>query len=404
MEIFVARQPIFNRNREIFAYELLFRDGLRNAYPNVDGDLASYQTLSHSFLNIGLDQLTGGRQAFVNFTQDLLEAQIPTMFPSDRLVIEILETVRPVQNLVAACEKLVEQGYTVVLDDFVLREDYDDLIDLATIVKVDFLQQSLDEIKKIVSSLRRSNLIWLAEKVETYETFEHAIAMGFSFFQGYFFSKPEVIQSRDIVPTKMRLLEIVSEANNVEVDISRLEELIKSDVSLSYKLLRRINAAFFKRAEDITSIKQAIVALGIDQVRSFIALVVASELATDKPHELFKTCVIRGVFCEVLGDKARYRGDRSELFMLGLLSLIDAMLDKDMQAILKGLPLSTGLKTALLDRKGELALHLQMIEAYEKGAWEKCSHLAKTLNIDMDTVAAVYLEALEWADNTLSTG
>jgi EAL and modified HD-GYP domain-containing signal transduction protein len=235
MDIFVARQPIFDRQRRIQAYELLFREGPTNAFPGLDGDTASAKVLTESFLGIGLDRLTGGRKAFVNFTEGLLRRAVPAMFPRDQIVVEVLETVAPRPELVAACRDLVARGYTLALDDFIYREELRPLLDLASIVKIDFRDGGEARVRETLDRLDGRPVRRLAEKVETEAEFARAAAMGFDLFQGYFFSRPEMVRGREIESSQASLFRVLAEVNRPDADVGRLEALFKTDLAMAYE-------------------------------------------------------------------------------------------------------------------------------------------------------------------------
>jgi c-di-GMP-related signal transduction protein len=401
MEIYIARQPIFNKNKKLYGYELLFRDGLSNAFPDIDGDTATSKLLSNSFFSIGMNQLTSGKTAFINFPQGLLLNKIPLMFPSEKMMVEILEDVDPNEQVISACSDIAKAGYSLALDDFVLKNEMQPLIDLADIIKIDFMLTPIDEIQKTVNHFKDNNIKLLAEKIETYEEFEKALSMGFMYFQGYFFSKPEIISGKEIASSKITLLQIVGEANKKDCSFENLEKLINRDVSISYKLLRYINSAFFKRACEISSIKHAIVLLGEMEVKRFISMVATAELASDKPDELVRTSIIRARLCELLGLHSQNGVEISELFLMGLFSLIDAMLDNNMEDIMQSLPLSKNIKQALLEEKGDLADYLKLVSSYESANWETFSSIISKVNVDEKKLPEFYQEAVSWADSYL---
>ncbi len=401
MEVYVARQPIFHKNKKLYGYELLFRNGLSNAFPDIDGDTATSKLLSNSFYSIGMNQLTAGKTAFINFTQGLLLKKIPMMFPVEKMMVEILEDVDPNEQVINACNDIAAAGYALALDDFVFKRELQPLIELADIIKIDFMLTPIEEIQQMVNRFKGKNVKLLAEKIETYEEFETALSMGFTYFQGYFFSKPEIISGKEIVPSKITLLQIVGEANKKDCSFEKLEKLINRDVSISYKLLRYINSAFFKRAREISTIKHAIVLLGEVEIKRFISMVVTAELASDKPDELVRTSIIRARFCELLGMNSQNGANISELFLMGLFSLIDAMLDKEMGNIMNTLPLSKNIKLALLEEKGELADYLKLVSSYESADWKKFSSMISKININEDNIPEFYQDAVTWADSYL---
>jgi c-di-GMP-related signal transduction protein len=402
MEVYVARQPIFRNNKKIHGYEVLFRDGISNFFPkDVDGRRASSTVLSNTFLSIGLEELTGGPPAFVNFPKELILNRIPLMFPPKSLVIEILEEVEPSEEVVEACRNFVAKGYVIALDDFIYSAGYSKLLSLSKIVKLDFRALPPEQLKSTVKKLAPYGLQLLAEKVETHEEFLQARQMGFSLFQGYFFSKPEVVKGKDTTTPKMSLLQIMAEANKEDVEISKLGAAITRDVAISYKLLRYVNSAFFRRLQDITSIGQAIFMLGENQIRRFISLIAMASLGADKPGELIRASATRAKFCELAGGLDGFKGMSAELFTLGLFSLIDAILDDSMENLMARLPLSDPIKKALVSGSGPIAGFINLASSYEKGDWAEVAATAAALGISESELPRCFMEALAWS-NALS--
>ena len=398
MDVYVARQPIFDRKRNIAAYELLFRDSMSNAFPDIDGDVATSKLLARSFFNIGIEQLTGGKKAFINFTEELLIKQVPTMFPPEDVVVEVLEDVSPGKEVEQACRQIAEKGYVLALDDFIFRDDLRELVALADIIKVDFMLMPIDEIEEMLVNLAEYDVEFLAEKIETYDEYQRSREMGFKYFQGYFFSKPEILKSKDIAPSNIGLLQLMAELSREDCSMEKLEEMVTVDISVSYKLLRYINSAYFRRVQEITSIRQALILLGENGIRQFVMLVTAAELAGNKPNELIRASIIRAKFCELLGQAHGKGVDPSELFLVGLFSMIDAMLDSPMDEIVKKLPFSGAVKSALVDKTGTLAGYLKLVVAYEKGAWDECREFSSEIAVSETILPASYADAVGWAD------
>lgn len=402
MEVYVARQPIFNAEKELFGYELLFREGMSNYFPDVDGSTATSNLLYNSFFTIGIDKIIGDNTAFINFTEDLLVKKLPLMFPPEKVVVEILEDVEPKDEVVAACQEIADKGYSLALDDFFYDEHLESLISLANIIKFDFRATSFEKVSQYIEKLSKHNVILLAEKVETYDEFKIALAMGFNLFQGYFFSKPEILKGRDISSIQMSLLQVMAEVNKDNFEFNKVEKIISRDVGISYKLLRYMNSAYYRRVCEISSIKQAIVLLGERGMRGFVSLIAMSKLAADKPDELVRSSVIRAKFCELI---AQFKGDGldpSELFTIGLFSLIDAILDDTMENLLSKLPLKDEIKKALLEKKGKLYHYLELTIAYQMTEWDNVSKIAKAIGMDELKLPEYFAEAVGWADGLTS--
>lgn len=399
MEVYVARQPVLDRSKNTIGYELLFRGGMTNAFPDIDGDTATSKLLSNSFFSIGIEQITGGKKALINFTQELLIKKLPLMFPREKIMVEVLEDVEPDKEVIDACKEIAKKGYDIALDDFFYKPELEPLIALAKVIKLDFMAASIDEIKDLVEKLSAYDVILLAEKVETYEEFQQALDMGFEYFQGYFFSKPEILKGKDVSPSKITLLQIVAEANKADFSFDELEKLIARDVSISYKLMRYINSAYFRRVQEISSIKHAILLLGEKEVRRFVSLIGMTILASDKPDELTRASIIRARLCELLGKESPADVDISELFTLGLFSHIDAIMDDTIESLMEKLPLSEGIKSALIADEGPLVDFLNLTFSYETGDWEGFNEMVGKIGIEDEKVPKLYMDAVGWADS-----
>ena len=375
---------------------MLFRNGIDNLFPDIDGDIASSTVLSNSFLYIGLEKLTSGKKAFINLTRDLLLKQIPSLFSPAFLYSEILETIEPDASLITVISQMYRKGCHFALDDFVFHTKFKPFMQYADIIKIDIQQTPFDEAKILIDKLEEQSTKFLAEKVETREEYSQAIELGFSYFQGYFFSQPEIIKQKDIAPSQIHLLRIIGELNREDADVNRLENIIKSDVSISYRLLKYMNSAFFNLPNKVTSIKGAILFLGFSEVRKIVSLLAMTTLVEEKPIELIRTSIMRAKLCELVGKADGYHGDSSELFLLGLFSLMDVILDTEMELIVKQLPITDQLKIALIYRKGELAKYLEIVCDHEKGNWDENMMSSKRLNNNLKIED--FVEVIRWTD------
>lgn len=404
MEVHVARQPIFtvpsgpvgllDRAAEVLAgYELLFRDGPNNAFPDIDGDVATSKVLHHSFFAHDFDELVGHTLGFVNFTRELLVKRVPKMFPARRLVVEILETVTPDAEVVEACRELKRLGYHLVLDDFVMAPGMDALLDLAWMVKFDVRSTPIHAIASMIENFKHRDIQFLAEKVETRAELAALRDVGCTWFQGYFFAKPEMVTRTDVAPAKMVLLKLMHEVMRPEQDLAALERLIAADVSMSYKLMRYINSAYFGRPQKIESIRQALVLLGEREVRQIVMLVATARLATRKPNELMRLSVMRARMAETLAAKIP-GASREELFVVGLFSSIDAIMDRPMAELVNQLPLTMEVKRALVDRLGVLGAVLNLVLAYERADWAEVARLVNAFKLDGKDLPLAHQQAL----------
>ena len=404
IESFVARQPIFNTEEDVFAYELLYRDGFENAYnPDIDGKEATSQVLTSSFGVIGIDEITDGNYAFVNFTEQLLLEEVATVFNPETIVVEILEDVEPSQEVISACQKLKEKGYTIALDDFIFAPKYQSLIDLADIIKVDFMISSEGERHKLVEIAQQKDIDLLAEKVETREELEEAKEMGYKYFQGYFFSKPVVLKGDDLPVYPTNYVRVLNELNTKEPDLDKIAKFIEQDMSLSYKLLRLINSAIFSLRKEIESIKQALVLLGLEEVQKWFNLIIVDDLAAEDDLEAVRLALVRAKFAELLADNLNITRDENKFFLMGLFSMIDVLMNRKLEDLLDELPIAQEIKDGLLGKGGIYTDIIDLITAYEKGKWEKINNCCKKRCLKDDDISESYLQAIEWSNNISAT-
>jgi c-di-GMP-related signal transduction protein len=390
---YVARQPIFDRDEKVFGYELLFRDGLENAFSG-DSDEASRATLDNSLL-MGLDVLCDGRRAFVNCTHDTLLKGLVTLLPSTTTVVEILETVPADSEVIAACRSLKEAGYMIALDDYVADDPRQPLAEIADIIKVDLQLTTEEQRERLTKQFGPWRSRMLAEKVETHGDFVRARDQGFVYFQGYFFRRPEMMSTRDMPANRLNYLRMLQEVSRPELNLAGLEQLIKGEASLCYRLLRYLNSPMFGFKKEIHSVKHALSLLGERDVRRWVRLVAAVGAGQDKTSDLVLSALVRGRFGELLSSKLK-RGE-SDLFLMGLLSLIDIMLEMPMEAILEKIPLDQATKAVLLGQPSVLRPIFQLMLAHESGEWDAAAGLSQDLDLDSEDVASQYWQAQQWA-------
>jgi len=392
-DIFVGRQPIFDRNIKVYAYELLYRHAYVNYAEIHDQDAASCDVMANALLEIGLDAIVGPHKAFCNFARGFLLQQDDLSFVSDRLVIEVLEHVEPEPEILKAMEFFSGQGHLVALDDFVYRPELRPLVERADIVKLDVMELNMDQVAEQLTMLREIKpLKFVAEKVETNEIFQQCRELGFDYFQGYFFSKPKIVSGKKLPPARMAMIRLLSELQNPDVSITEVEKIIESDVYLSVKLLRQINSSYYNLINEVTSIRQAIVCIGLNHIRTWACVLMLGGVS-DKPQELLGMALIRAKMCELLAPGAD-TAKQQVFFTVGLFSLLDSILDAPMSHILDSLPLSEEINDALLDHGGDAGTTLREVQCYELADWtalEGASHSSEDL-------ANAYWEAVAWVE------
>lgn len=404
MDVYVARQPIFDTQKNVYAYELLFRSSQQNAYSGLDGDQATSQVISSSFLSIGIREIACEKPVFINFTRQLLLNQTALSVPPGILTVEVLEGIDPTPAIIQAVSDLKTAGYTIALDDFLAQDTENPLVAYADIIKVDFIGTTVAERGAIVQRLQRPGLSFLAEKVETHEEFRQAVEQGYEFFQGYFFQKPEVMRGKSVSSNRLSQVRMLSTVNKPDIPVNELAGIIKQDLALTYKLLKFINAPFFGLKRTINSIEFAINLLGNEQIRRWTSLVALNQISEDKPSELFHTSLVRALFCEGLGRSMNGHGLGSDFFLCGLFSVIDAMLDMPMSDVLKDLPIDPLVKDALTGKPGRLKQTLSIVLLYEQGEWTGLNSLIDELAIPPKEVPKLYHDALIQANEMLIEG
>ncbi|MFD2168227.1 EAL and HDOD domain-containing protein [Thalassotalea euphylliae] len=399
MYFYAARQPILDKNKNLFAYELLFRDSIDNIFPDIDGDEATTKMIEASKFNMGIHEFTGNKPAFINFTLETLSKGYPTMLTNEEVVVEVLETVKPGKKLLALCKELHEKGYTLALDDYEHQAVWAHFYPYVKIIKIDVLETSIEEIKVIKEAIAaHPHIQLLAEKVETHEQYNQMVELGFEYFQGFFFSKPEMVKTKSLSPSQMAMAELLYETSKPDLDLANITAVFERDVSLSYKLLRYANSPIFRRRSEISTIKQALVILGSGELKRFLGLMFAANVNPNKPTELINMSMTRAKFCELVATKLGGQYDASIAFLTGLLSMIDAILDEDIESVLEKLPLAQEIKDTLLTRKGVMAALIKLVECVEHAEWSKTNIVIEKLHIDKEQLIECYNEALAWAD------
>ncbi len=396
---FIARQPIFNTDLDIFGYELLFRSSLDNFFDGSNQDVASSCVIANSFLLFDLQEITHGKKAFLNCTRNVLIRDYPTTFPRELAIIELLEDIPPDDEVLAACRTLKEMGYQLALDDYVDSPAHAPLLKYADIIKVDFLASSEQECRRLVETYAPRGIKFLAEKVETQEVYEQAVLMGYSYFQGYFFSKPVIVSRKDISTAKVHHLKILQQINAPDIDLNQLAQTIQLDISISYKLLKYINSVGFGLSCKVSSIEHALMLLGPREAKKWVSLIAMTGLGEDKPDALILSSLMRGKVCESLAPLVGMKERQSDLFLMGLFSLLDALMGRPMEEILEQLPIMDDIKTALLGSPGALQDLLQLVIALERGNWTTMDLLASDFRLPEENLGDLHLEALQWSQN-----
>ncbi len=390
----VARQPILDRNRKVFGYDLRFQSLVPGEAEESAADYASARVISDGIMAIGLDNLIDGRKAFVSVSRHLLVEGIPSVLPPNRVVVELSTDIEADAEVLSACRQLREAGYAISVDDFVLNEWTADLVPLADFLKVDFSGEKAGGDRAVPIDAGRVAVI--AKGVETLDVFEQAAKQGCHYFQGFFFGRPLMLQGRDVRGHKLAHLRLLQALNNPDLSVHQLEDLIKHDAALCYRILRTVNSAAFATQRNIQTIREALVLLGRDAVRRWASLWALAGLNESAHGELIVMSTVRARCCETLASK---RGEDAAAagFLVGMCSLLDAILEKPVEAVLKDLPLEGEPRAALLGEDNPLRRLLDCTIAYERGDWHHCGELAVLAGIEITALPAAYAEALRWS-------
>ncbi len=399
VEVFAARQPIFDREGRVAGYELLYRASERNQYEGGDPEVVSAVSLERTLLGFGLRTLIGDRVAWINATRGLLVRGHWELLPPESTVIELLETIEPDAEVVAACRRLRDAGYRMALDDYRHSDAMRPLLELAEWVKVDFRGQPREERQIVERDLRRRGRRLLAEKIETHEEHVEAMASGYELFQGFFFCRPEMMRTRDVASNRIVYLRLLRAVNASPLDLALVEDLVHQDVALSMKLLRFLHSAANAWAAEVASIRQALLIMGERQIRRWVSLVAVFGLAQGKPGELVVVALTRARFAEQLAPVAGLDARADDLFLAGLLSVADALTDQPLGQALEPLGLSTDVREALLASEPPLGAVLRLVFAWERGAWEVVEKCLREHELDEGTIARTYADAVLWAED-----
>lgn len=402
--IYVARQPIFELGRRLFGYELLYRRDEKVDRAEGDTGYMSAEVIMHALLGIGLSAIAGGGVAFVNFSRAQLLNRSWELFERKSVVIELLETVECDPETIAACRALVDSGYKLALDDYVYADQTLPLLEMASIVKVDILGKTPEEMETMARLLKPTGARLLAERVETATVRDLCANAGYTLFQGYLFSRPETLSKTDVSAGQLAVMRLLNLLRDPWTNDNKLEAAFQSDLALCYKLLRIVNAAAIG-GRGITSIPHAVRLIGRDALHRWLSVIMVASLGRkgDVSFELALTAMTRGRMCEMIVTSRRGRGDAGSAFMVGLLSLLDVLLEIPMETILGHLELSDDVRGALLERTGPLADPLQVVIAYENAEWDAAQAFAVQAQIEAEKLPDLYVEALKWANERVSS-
>ena len=392
-EVFVGRQPIYDRQLGVYAYELLFRSGeANNSGGAVSADGATSQTIVNTFLEIGLEKIVGSRFAAINLTESFFLEEDKLPISPKQVILEVLEDIPVTNDLIQAVKRLHSQGFIIALDDYIYNPSHKPLIEMCQLIKIDIMALSREQLAEHVKQLKPFGKKLLAEKVETLDEFDFCMDLGFDYFQGYFLSKPRIVKSSTLPQNKLAIMNILALLQDVDSEIEDIEEAITSDVAMSYKILKLMNSAFFNFSNKIESIKQALLLLGRKKLSSWASMTAMSKL-DEQPSEMIHIAMIRAKMCELIAEAANLNPPEN-YFTAGLFSALDILMQHSLEALVKPLPISDELRDAVINKEGLMGEAILCALAYEQSDWEN----VKFQNLSKDEINIANIEAVTWGN------
>lgn len=400
MNVYMARQPIFDTENHVYGYELLYRsNGKQNEYNGVDGDESTADVVTNAFFGLNINEIIGGSKAFINFTSNLLKRGVPKMISPDLVVVEVLENLMMDDQLLGACQELKERGYTLALDDFEYDHSYSELFELGDIVKIDFRtpQKSIEETAYIC---RYCNKLMLAEKIESQEEFEYAKRLGCSFMQGYFFAKPTIMSKSSLTPLPLNLMRVMQLVSQPEPEFSDIVDVISCDTALCQRLLRLINSVYFGVRNRVSSISQALVILGLDYLREWIYLMGMQRITHIDNVEVMRLSLLLAKFCKRLALMVpQAQSDADSYYLMGLLSMVTYGGERALAQALEEFPLTQEIKNGLMGKGGIYSDIFDLAYSYEKGDWETVDKYVEQYHLDSSKISEAFVQCVKEAEN-----
>jgi len=398
---FLARQPILTPDRQLFVYEILSRYGPENYCRPKAGSPLSVNAMDELFL-MGIRTMTDGLPAFVNCTREFLLQDFLTLMPRELVVGEILETVPPDEEVLRACLRMKQLGYRLALDDYCDLPEMQPLLEFADFVKIDVLLMSEAEQRIVIDRCRSRKIPTIAEKVETDQQFQSCRALGYDYFQGYFFCRPQIVGRRSVPANKAVYLELLQAANDPVFNLHRISMTFKRDVSLSYRLLRYLNSAAFSFRSEIHSIPHALSLLGERAMRKWISLVSVAALGDEVADSLLRLPLLRAMFCELIGQKIGMLRETNDLFLLGLLSVMDALLNVPMAVVLQDIKVDEDIAKALQGLDSRYRPVFEVVLDYESGTWGQLAESCRRIGLHENFLPDLYLRSVSWVSEVLA--
>jgi len=399
LDILIARQPIYDKRLKVFGYELLYRNNRqKNSFNEQSRDYATASVIAGAFLNFGIESLTDQKIGFINFTDKFLDVECIKTLPARHLGIEILESTIPTSESLKACNELSNLGYTLALDDYVIDSVSDEFLQYAKIIKVDFLSSSDEHARAVVKRHKGKGIKFIAEKIETKEAYEKAKAYGYNYFQGYYFSRPAMITSTLVSPLHINVLRLLSLMRDDDCDIHEIADIITYDPGMVHKLFRLANSVAFGAAQKVDNLNTAIMRIGLSELRLWLFFMLTHNIYSEKPSELVKQSMLRARAAEEI-SKHKNLGDNPGFSLVGLFSMLDAIMDAPFDMILSGIPMPDKLKNALTNpERDTYGSVVSLLRAYDRADWNEAEQSGKNIDLSLAEYGKIYLDAVSWCD------
>jgi EAL and modified HD-GYP domain-containing signal transduction protein len=398
MFTFIARQPILDRYKEVFAYELFFRDGKNNCYPNVERDAVTSKLIAKNYQTLNLDDISCSKKSFINFQSETLLSGLPPSLDPENVVVELIADRNDDSNLLYMCKHVKNMGYKIAIEDSSLESNWNEFLPFIDMLKVNTDLENIESLTKNVNRLIDAKVQLIADKVDTQENFSTFRDMGFDYFQGYFFARPESLSNENLPTSKLTLIELMGASSSESFDVESINSVIEQDVGLCYVMLRFINDPAINKRFKITSLRHALNYMGEVEIKKFIALLALASLSDDKPLELLHLSIVRAKFCELLGTEKNIGSNPPTAFLVGLFSMLDALLDQNMHTLVEKLPLVDEVKEALCGGHNHLSVYLMLAKAFESGNWLKVFRMSQTLKLDQKLLHSLFNKAILWGN------
>lgn len=398
--IFLGRQPILDRDQHIVAYELLFRSSSQSQNAEITNDFqASAHVITQAFSEFGIASVLGNKKGFINVSADLLLSDIIELLPQDKIVIELLETIQVNDEIISRCRELKAMGFTLALDDYGGDPQFEPLFDIVDVVKFDLPQMEPAALENRVSHLQKWPLKLLAEKVEYVDQAIHCHKLGFDLFQGYYFARPVILSGRRADSSKLAIMQLLGLVLD-DAETLTIEQSFKHDPSLSYNMLRLVNSVAMGLPSKISSLRQAIVVLGRQQLQRWLQLLLFVNQGGDMQNPLLELAATRGKLMELLAaaQAPQERGFHDRAFMTGIMSLLDTLLGMPIEEVVSQINLADDVENALVKHEGKLGKMLLLVEKLEQNDFEAAELILKEIHLTQKHLMGSQLDAMRWAN------